>query len=209
MKTILCYGDSLSWGIDPGTRNRLPRDKRWPGVLEAGLHGKACIIEENLNGRTTATDDDERAGRNGLSMFQTVLEMHAPLDLIMIMLGTNDLQEKYNLGAGDVAEGLHSLAKIAAKHDMDGATKAPTLLLIAPPRIIGPAGNMVDKFAGAPAKSNELASAIKFVTGPIGCKYFDAATLTEPSPIDGVHLGQSEQRALGQGLVGCVEELLK
>ena len=93
MKTILCFGDSLTWGYDPVGPGRHAHDVRWPSVLEAELGGKARVIAEGLNGRTTVFDDFAAgADRNGARVLPTLLTSHAPLDLVIIMLGTNDMK---------------------------------------------------------------------------------------------------------------------
>jgi len=95
MLQVLVYSDSLTWGIIPNTRARLPFDERWPGVLENKLKdpGKRVrIIEDCLNGRRTVWDDPFKPGRNGLHGLAQRIEMHSPLSLVILMLGTNDFQ---------------------------------------------------------------------------------------------------------------------
>jgi len=87
-KTIVCFGDSNTWGFDPASGERFPADVRWPGVLRAQLGGGYQVIEEGLNGRTTTVDDPLQPHRNGLTYLPPCLESHKPLDLVTIMLGT-------------------------------------------------------------------------------------------------------------------------
>ena len=86
MKTILCYGDSNTWGYIPGTGNRYPRQVRWTGVLQNLLGEKFHVIEEGLNGRTTVMDDPTRIAKNGLPYLRPCLDSHAPIDLVVLML---------------------------------------------------------------------------------------------------------------------------
>jgi lysophospholipase L1-like esterase len=95
---VLCYGDSLSWGIIPGTRGRHAHDKRWPMVLQGLLGQETRVIEECLNGRTTAWNDPFRPGRCGQELLLPLLQSHSPLDLVVVFLGTNDLQAMYGVG---------------------------------------------------------------------------------------------------------------
>ena len=104
MKSILCYGDSNTWGYDPQTRSRFPHDVRWTGVLASSLGTGYRVVEEGLNGRTTRWDDPIEAGRNGLTFLQPCLESHLPLDLVIVMLGTNDLKQRFGLSASDIAQ---------------------------------------------------------------------------------------------------------
>ena len=93
MKNILAFGDSLTWGFIAGSFERHPFDVRWPNVLAAGLHGKARVIEEGHNGRTTVFDDPTTLDdRNGAKALPMLLSTHTPLDLVIIMLGTNDIK---------------------------------------------------------------------------------------------------------------------
>ena len=112
MKQILVYGDSLSWGIIPGTRQRLAFEKRWPGVLETALNeggNKVRVIENCLNGRRTVWDDPFKAGRNGLQGLPQLLEVHSPLDLVILMLGTNDFQAVHNNFAIQATQGIAAI----------------------------------------------------------------------------------------------------
>jgi len=95
MQQILVYGDSLSWGIIPNTRQRLVFDQRWPGVLENILKAaghSVRVIENCLNGRRTVWDDPFKEGRNGSRGLAQAIEMHSPLQLVILVLGTNDFQ---------------------------------------------------------------------------------------------------------------------
>lgn len=99
MKTILCYGDSNTWGFEPVTRNRYGRTERWTGILRQELGLDYDVIEEGLNGRTTVWDDPIEGHKNGKEQIIPILKSHQPLDLVTIMLGTNDLKRRFGLGA--------------------------------------------------------------------------------------------------------------
>lgn len=87
MKEILCFGDSNTYGLIPGTKNRYGRDTRWTGLIEQQLYGKGCrIIEEGLCGRTTVFEDELREGRKGAAFLPTLLESHAPVDRVVLCL---------------------------------------------------------------------------------------------------------------------------
>jgi len=113
MKTILCYGDSNTWGYNPATGGRFSRDKRWTRVLVQELVDGYYVIEEGLNGRTTALSDPiEGPHKNGKEYLVPCLESHQPLDLVTIMLGTNDLKKRFSLSAFDIANGAGVLVDI-------------------------------------------------------------------------------------------------
>ena len=111
MRTVLCYGDSNTWGYDPATRTRYPPHVRWTGVLATRLGAEYRVVEEGLNGRTTRWDDPIEPGRNGLTYLRPCIESHQPLDVIIIMLGTNDLKRRFDLSASDIAQSAAALAE--------------------------------------------------------------------------------------------------
>src|SRR2546428_11925378 len=99
MQQLLVYGDSLTWGIIPNTRHRLPFEARWPGVMERTLFesGKDVrVVEDCLNGRRTAFEDPYKPGRNGLVGLEQRIEINSPLELVILMLGTNDFQSTHS-----------------------------------------------------------------------------------------------------------------
>ena len=104
-KTVLCYGDSNTWGYDPATQKRYPRNVRWAGVLRRALGNGYLVIEEGLNGRTTVWDDPIEGYKNGKEYLVPCLETHKPIDLVIIMLGTNDLKARFHVPACDIAAG--------------------------------------------------------------------------------------------------------
>lgn len=124
MRTILCYGDSNTWGFDPATRTRFAPDVRWTGVLADRLGSEFRVIEEGLNGRTTRWDDPIETDHNGLTYLRPCAESHQPLDLIIVMLGTNDLKQRFNLSASDIAQSAAGVAEAAHRfaHGPKGGT---------------------------------------------------------------------------------------
>lgn len=208
MKHLLCYGDSMSWGIIPGTRQRHPWDRRWTGILQQMLGSDARVVEECLNGRTTAWNDPFRPGRNGRDMLVFLLQSHAPLDLVVLFLGTNDLQAMYGVGAYESALGVGALVDLIGATVPEPMTAAAPVLLIAPPRIVLPAGTMEQKFRGAEEKSKEFSARYRRVAEERGCHFFDAASCIEPSATDGVHLDELQHRQLAEALYPQVRGLL-
>lgn len=140
MVNIVCFGDSNTWGVDPATQERLGPMVRWPGALRATLDPGYEIIEEGLRGRTTVWDDPFEEGRNGLAYFVPCLKSHAPLDLVTLMLGTNDLKAVFRLRPGEIAAGIAALVRAAQRSAMGPGGGAPSVLVIAPPPIRGGGG---------------------------------------------------------------------
>ncbi|MGA2640810.1 MAG: GDSL-type esterase/lipase family protein, partial [Spirochaetia bacterium] len=106
MREILCFGDSNTWGYDPVTQGRFPGDVRWTGVLQAALGPGFRVIEEGLNGRTTVWEDPVEGDKMGKRHLPPCLESQAPLDLVVLMLGTNDTKERYSAPPADIAAGV-------------------------------------------------------------------------------------------------------
>lgn len=156
MLQILVYGDSLSWGIVPNTRQRLAFAQRWPGVLERALGDaghQVRVIEDCLNGRRTAWEDPFKPGRNGLASVEQRMEINSPLALVIVMLGTNDFQAVHQHNAWHSAQGLASVIRAMRRAPIEPGMPMPPILVVAPPAIRVPVGQPVwEKFEGAPAR---------------------------------------------------------
>ena len=211
MRQILVYADSLSWGIIPGTRERLPFDVRWPGVLEDDLISaghSARVVEDCLNGRRTVWDDPFRPGRNGLVGLAQRIEIHSPLAMVILMLGTNDFQSMHPHNAWHAAQGIAALVGAIRNAPIEPGMPVPPVLVVAPPEIDNPRGPIAAKFAGAEAKCKGLAEAYREVTTLLGCSFFDAGSIVRSSSVDGVHLDRDAHLDLGATLAEVVAELL-
>jgi export-related chaperone CsaA len=207
MKQILVYGDSLSWGIVPGTRRRLSFSQRWPGVLEAelGKTGLSVRVFENcLNGRRTTTPDPVRGGRNGLHGIEQVMEAHSPLDLVIVLLGTNDFQVSPAFGADDVAHGVVEMVNAMRGAALEPGMSAPPILVIAPPPVREPKGAMADKFRGAADRCHGLGPSLRAQCEQLGCLFLDAADVISVSAVDGVHIDAAEHAKLGHAVAGLL-----
>jgi hypothetical protein len=128
MRTVLCYGDSNTWGYEPATGNRFPEDVRWPGVLARELGNGFRVIEEALNGRTTVREDPVEEYKNGKDYLRPCLESHRPLDLVIIALGVNDLKARFFASASDAADGAGVLVSIAQRSGVGPDEGSPNLL---------------------------------------------------------------------------------
>jgi lysophospholipase L1-like esterase len=207
---ILIYSDSLSWGIIPTTRNRLPFEARWPGVMELALAHpgpSVRVIEDCLNGRRTVWEDPFKPGRNGLTGLVQRIEIHSPLALVILMLGTNDFQSMHPHAAWHAAEGIATLVGAIRQAPIEPGMPVPSILVMAPPPIVMPRGQIARKFAGAAAKSAGLAEAYREVATDLGCYFFDAGTVTPASLIDGIHLDADQHLLLGKALAAFVATL--
>lgn len=212
MQQVLVYADSLTWGIIPDTRNRLSFDERWPGVVEGKLTASGLrvrVIEDCLNGRRTVWEDPFRAGRNGLQGLQQRIEIHSPLSLVILMLGTNDVQycHPYNDGWA-AAQGIAALIREIRIAPIEPGMPVPPILIVCPPRMTTPRGLIAGKFKGAETRCGGMAEAYKEVAAALGCHFFDANTVISASKIDGVHLDADQHLTLGAALAGVVGPIL-
>ena len=209
MRTVLCYGDSNTWGSDPETGDRFAPDVRWPGVLARGLGEGFRVIEEGLPGRTTVRDDPiEGAHKNGRTYLRACLESHKPIDLVALMLGTNDLKERFGASASDIAQGAASLAEEILRSGCGPAGGAPAVLLISPPPV-GRLTEMAEMFGGSAEKSARFAGHYRHFAGQSGCEFLDAGAVIASSDLDGIHFEADEHRKLGEAVAARIGEIFR
>lgn len=210
MKTILCYGDSLTWGHDVVRQTRHAFEDRWPNIVQAELGSQVHVISEGLGGRTTAFDDYLLAADlNGARSLPVVLSSHSPLDLVVVMLGTNDMKPWVNGAALGSARGMKRLTEIIRTHPYPLGGPVPKVLLVSPPHIMSiDRPDVAQMLAGGAAFSRELAALYTQVANELGCGFFDAATVATPSPVDGVHLDAENTRAIGKALAPVIKTIL-
>lgn len=206
MTTILAFGDSNTHGTAAlearGGLDRHPPTGRWPDVMARVLG--AQVIAEGQPGRTTV-HDDPLAGphRNGLRVLPALLESHRPLDLVIVMLGTNDCKAIHGLRGWDIAAGAGRLAQVVLASDAGPGGGAPRVLLVAPVPV-EEAGALAEAFQGGRARSRAIAPALREEAERLGCGFFDAGRVAEVDALDGVHLGAAAQVALGLALADAV-----
>jgi len=209
-KTVLCYGDSLTWGYDAETIGRHDYKNRWTSVLQAALGSEARIIAEGLNGRTTAFDDHlADCDRNGARILPTILQTHAPLDLVIFLLGTNDMKPVVAGSAFAACQGISRLVRLVRNHAWPFELDGPEILIVAPPAICA-TGNVpfAASFPGGIEESAKLATLYRDLADELGCGFFDGNSVARTTPIDGIHLDADNTRALGRGLESIVRMML-
>lgn len=210
MKTVLCYGDSLTWGYDPQNRARHALADRWPSVLAAALGDGVHVVADGLNGRTTAFDDcTSDCDRNGARMLPTALHTHAPLDLVIIMLGSNDMKPVVAGTAHAASKGMRRLLDLVRLHGWPMEQEPPQILVVSPPPLVETADpDFAAMLEGGVAQSAMLASFYADLADETGAGFFDAGSVAQCSPIDGVHLDAKNTRAIGRGLTPVARLLL-
>lgn len=213
--TILCFGDSLTWGWVPSDpvvpTVRHPAGTRWTGVLAERLGPGYRVVEEGLSGRTTTADDPLDPRLNGSAYLPAALASHLPVDLVVLMLGTNDTKAYFGRTPFDIAAGVAVLlGQVAASAGGVGtAYPAPQVLLVAPP----PLGDVTDPwlaevFAGGREKSARLAEHLRALAGYVGVPFFDAGSVISTDGVDGIHLTAQNNRDLGAALAREVQRVL-
>jgi len=217
MKHILIFGDSNTWGFDADTYDpatgavrRIPYEARYPGLVQALLGDGYRVIEEGLNSRTLVMEDPYDPSRQGLAALRMLLEAHAPLDLVVLHLGVNELKEHFNLSAGAIAKGMKRL--IAAARTPAYGYPAPQVLVLAPPPV--PEGIATAMFGDefgphAAEKSRALAAAYQKQADLAGCAFLDCAGLGFSfCRRDCLHYIREDHAKLAPALAAKIAELL-
>jgi lysophospholipase L1-like esterase len=198
-RTILCFGDSNTWGYPPGGGERLPRDIRWPGALQRLLGKGYHVIEEGLNGRTATVEHPWVERRSGRPYLLPCCRSHAPLDLVIIYLGTNDLADRYQLSAADIAQACASLVRVVRAADCGRGSGMPPVLLVCPTPL-GASGRDATEYEAAAAKSRTLGVRFADAAEAVGAELLDLDGVVRYSEEDPMHLDADGQRALAEAV---------
>ncbi|WP_050524061.1 GDSL-type esterase/lipase family protein [Pseudorhodobacter wandonensis] len=212
-RTILVYGDSNTFGLKPlrfeGDIERFASYARWTSLLQVDLGSDFEVAVSGLCARTTIHDDTvEGNDRSGLRLLPTTMECHRPIDLLLIMLGTNDLKERFKLSPEDIAAGVEQLCLKARETGFLTTNLSCNLLIISPPVILE-TGVPADNFLGGAAKSLGLASAYADVAIRVGARFLNAADFIESDPLDGVHLSAAAHATLARKVSSVISPLLR
>ena len=194
MVTLLCFGDSNTWGFNPATWERYPLNIRWPGVLQKELGERYRVIEEGQNGRTAVEGKRIRGADRVITV--SALANHSPFALVILMLGTNDLLMRSSVSPDDVGKGIDVLLNIIHNSDAGPGGSAPAVLLLAPPPIGSHAGE-TDALESAVTQSLLFAERYASIAADFGCAFLNTGEIVRSSEIDGSHLDASEHTKLG------------
>jgi lysophospholipase L1-like esterase len=203
VKSILCYGDSITWGYNPKDGTRFEYFHTWPAVMEKSLGSGYRVITEAITGRTTCWDLPYAPYRNGKEFLPMLLESHSPLDLVIVMLGLNDLMKLVGKSADESAWGLLSLVRIILSPVFGGIP--PKILIIAPPTI----GNLsaLNKMAyeGMEEESKKLVECYKEIAEVTKSEFLDSNKYLKVSEIDGIHPLPEHYKVFGKAVADKVK----
>jgi lysophospholipase L1-like esterase len=213
-RSILCFGDSLTWGWIPVPESsptlRYPFERRWTGAMAAELGEGYHIIEEGLSARTTSVDDPNDPRLNGSAYLPSALASHLPLDLVVILLGTNDTKSYFGRSPYEIANGLGKLAGqvLSCAGGVGTPYSAPKLLIVAPP----PLAQMPDPwfegmFGGAHEKSLELAKHYRALAAFLKVDFLNAGDFVTTDGVDGIHLSADANIKLGDAIANKVRAI--
>ncbi|MFC0015038.1 MULTISPECIES: GDSL-type esterase/lipase family protein [Allobacillus] len=210
-KRIVCFGDSNTWGLNAETMKRFPENVRWTGLLQEKLSDEYQVIEEGLPGRTSVVDDPLLEGMNGIDYIVPCIKSHAPVELLIIMLGTNDTKERFGLTAHNIAQGITRLAKKAQEAHEEIYDKALQVLVIAPPMIGSHYKKTeVRKSMGdnCDIKSSELPGFLKEFVTNTNIFFLDASKEVVMNEIDYMHLDENGHKQLSELVLKKVRYVL-
>jgi lysophospholipase L1-like esterase len=221
-RRVLVFGDSNTWGWIPVERGipttRYAPDQRWAGVAQAALGDGFEIIEEGLSGRTTDLFDDDPtvkelsgAGLDGSAYLPAAVASHLPLDLVVIMLGTNDLKAKFGRSPEAIALGVRGLIERVRRIDRGAWTEypAPRVLVLAPPPLVQTERFPAVILAGGIEKSRSLASHLETVAAATGAEFLDVGSITSADGVDGIHLSEAAHRKIGLAVADKISAILE
>lgn len=209
-RTILCYGDSITWGFNPEGGADILRHgftERWTRRLGSELGPDYHIIEEGLNGRTTVFEDPIAGGMSGLADLPNTLKSHMPISLLVLMLGSNDLKTRFNLNEIEIARGLGRVLDCASKSDCGPDGQAPKILVLIPPVLGAIAGPLVEPMFDAErgrAVSRKLRDTYPPMAAQFGAQCLDTDQFAKASTIDGLHLDRDMQQPFAMAVASAI-----
>lgn len=208
VRTVMCYGDSNTHGTMPmaalGDLGRFGPGTRWPGVLADALGDGWRVVEEGLPGRTTVMPDPiGGAHRDGLAVLPAVLDSHRPIDIVALMLGTNDMKLRFQVPVVEMADAIAALVTAVRTSNAGPDGAAPAVLLIAPPPVLE-TGCLAEIFAGAGEKSKRIGAIYADFAERLGLAFLDAGQVIESSALDGVHFDADAHARLGRAVARAI-----
>ncbi|MGI6250777.1 MAG: hypothetical protein ACOYKD_05380 [Anaerolineaceae bacterium] len=211
MYTIVCFGDTNTWGYDEFTGDRLPFEKRWTGVLSIELGQNYRVIEEGLCGRTTVQDDPVETFKNGKTYLIPCLDSHKPINMLVLMLGQVNLKTRFSFTAQDIALGMEEIVKISLLSRCGIKNSPPKILLTSPVRVGPLKGTPMEAWfpvTTSESRSMELPRLYKNIADKYGIHFLDVSSVAETS-FDGIHIANRSHKPFGEVLARLVREIVQ
>lgn len=206
-KRILCYGDSNTWGYDAYTDGRFPESVRYTGQLASILGEEYTVIEEGLCGRTTVFEDPLNEGMSGLSYLYPCMMSHSPLDLLIVMLGTNDCKARFSLTPRNIACGMKRL--LVKAQQIPAWRERPQILLVAPGSIEPECeqSSVAEEMGICSERSRGLAKEYRNIARELQVDFLNAGEFVKMNTLDYMHLDEQSHGILAQKLKEYVKQL--
>lgn len=214
-KSVLCFGDSLTWGFDPrGGPNfvRYGFTERWTRRLQAELGSSYYVIEDGMNGRTTVFDDPVLGGMSGLAQLPTALNTHMPLELAVILLGSNDAKRRFGVSGDEIARCLGRLLDVVAKSNCGPGGKAPQTLVLVPPVMGDVSGTWLEPMYDpdhSRTALHRLRESYPTVAAQFGADCFDINQAVGPGTTDGIHFDPDSLQPVATALAETIRDLFR
>lgn len=209
MKSILCYGDSNTYGYNPRNGLRYPKSIRWTARLQNLLGDEYEVIEEGCNGRTTVLGEPYEVWKMGITYLRPCLNTHKPVDYVVLMLGSNDLKDGFLAKPEQIADGVRQIVEVIIEFTKEKQRFVPTIILVSPIEV----GEGVDDSPfsfefnhEAIAKSKAFPEYYRKVAKDYNCIFFDAATVAGPSPEDSLHMTEEGHAAFAAEIARLIRE---
>lgn len=207
---VLCYGDSNTWGQKPDKTGRYEANVRWTGLLQDLLGTDYYVVEEGLGSRTTDLEYDRKPGRNGKTYLVPCVASHIPVDIVTIMLGTNDLKIEYSRSAEGIATAIKGLVDDVRTYGLDKNGKAPKIILISPILVDDKAPRFTEFYTGyydsrSMQESLKLAEAIEKIAEANDCTFLNAADVAH-SGEDGIHFSEDSNKPLAEIIATAIRK---
>lgn len=206
-KNILCFGDSNTYGYSPEGTGRYPRQERWTGILSERLGPEYRIIDEGLCGRTTVWEDPVEGDKCGIRHLPSCIASHTPLDLVIIMLGTNDFKQRFHVTASDIALSMERLVRTAQAMDNDASPRKFEILLACPAPIRSQTF-LGESIGDRRADAEALAPLARAAAERCGVHFLNVGDYAEISPLDGLHYDRDNHRRIADAMEQIIREIL-
>lgn len=213
-RRIMCFGDSLTWGwvpvIEGAPTTRYPAEVRWTGVLRAELGEGFVVIEEGLSARTTMLSDPTDPRLDGSAYLPSALASHLPLDLVILMLGTNDTKAYFHRTPFEIVAGMSKLVGqvLGSAGGVGTIYPAPQVLVVAPPPLTPmPHAYVQSLFGGAHEKSAQFGKLYGDLADFMKVHFLDAGKVISTDGVDGIHFTKDNNRDLGKAIAAKISDI--